>query len=353
MSWEAFLDGRVSLFSGDVLSGLASMASDSVDCVVTSPPYWNLRDYGCEGQIGLEPTLGEHLQVMVGVFREVRRVLKPTGTVWLNYGDTYASKPNGTPAAIAKARGRDDRSFRDKPGSTIGLVGGGYAGVLKPKDLCMLPNRLAIALQDDGWWVRSEIVWAKSNPMPDSAKDRPSVAFEKVWLLSKTGSYFYDSESVRQPSAKRGSAGHLKSGQNSRIHMRQVPREAGRRRQDGNEASAYSESRGLRNYEPAPLAVWEFATSPFRDAHFATFPPELAARAIRAGCPAGGLVLDPFGGAGTTALVAARLGRRSALIELNADYGRMARDRIEAEWRCGRPREVTTAGPLFDAQVGA
>lgn len=210
---------------GDVLAGLARLDDDSVQCVVTSPPYWGLRDYGVAGQLGMEPTLAEHIQAMVAVFREVRRVLRPDGTVWLNYGDCYATTPNGRRADEVNAGGKDDRTFRDKPFSTVGPVfvqcpadatpgrngkeayrpghGGRVVagGFLKPKDLCMVPNRLAIALQDDGWWVRSEIVWSKPNPMPDSVKDRPGIAHEKVFLLTKSARYFYDAEAVREPAA--------------------------------------------------------------------------------------------------------------------------------------------------------
>lgn len=323
------LDGRLTLHIADVETALSAMPADSVDCVVTSPPYWGLRDYGVPGQIGLEPTLAEHLTVMVRVFDGIRRVLKPSGTLWLNYGDCYAAKVNGTPAAVVKERGRDDRAFRDKPFSTIGAIGDG-SGTLKPKDLCMIPNRLAIALQDAGWFVRSEIIWGKSNPMPDSAKDRPATAHEKIFLLTKAQRYAYDCEAVRQ-----------------------VPKDSGARRENASEASAYSGSRNLRNYEPAPLSVWEFATSPFREAHFATFPPELAARAIMAGAPSGGVVLDPFGGAGTTALVALRLGRNAQLIEINPDYAALAQRRIEDEWGQGGPREVVPPGPLFASLTGA
>jgi len=180
----------VKILIGDVREQLRGLPADHVDCVVTSPPYWGLRDYGVAGQIGLEPTLGEHLAVMVDVFNEVRRVMKPTATLWLNYGDCYATSPNGRSAAATKAAGNDDRTFRDKPFSTIG-------GTLKAKDLCMIPNRLAIALQDAGWWVRSEIVWGKPNPMPDSSgKYRPSTAHEKIFMLAKSSKYFYDAEAV-------------------------------------------------------------------------------------------------------------------------------------------------------------
>jgi DNA modification methylase len=200
------------IITADVLDGLARLPDESVHCVVTSPPYWGLRNYEVAGQMGCEPTLGEHIAAIVDMFREVRRVLRRDGTVWLNYGDCYATAPNGRRAAEVKALGADDRTFRDKPFSTVGPVydpgggqkGGGWrgankanshspggrivaGGVLKPKDLVMMANRVAIALQDDGWWVRSEIVWDKKNPMPESIRDRPGTAHEKVWLLAKSG----------------------------------------------------------------------------------------------------------------------------------------------------------------------
>ncbi len=431
-----FLDGRVALWLGDVRAALAAMAPDSVDCVVTSPPYWGLRDYGVTGQIGLEPTLGEHLAVMVEVFELVRRVLKPSGTLWINYGDCYATTPNGRSAAAVKALGSDDRTFRDKPFSTIG-------GGLKPKDLCMVPNRLAIALQEAGWWVRSEIVWAKPNPMPESIRDRPATAHEKIFMLSRSERYWYDAEAVRQTRASDEDANGFRGGSyvggepgkrvntgNRRLpvpagwsngegthdtlrhnrgdrgrstHGRHTlgdaipegerrscrkyegedngggvhpphrglqqardawklrasdvaaPRHAGGINHTGIEDVPRG-SRNLRNYEPAPVAVWPIATRPFKEAHFATFPPELAERCILAGCPHGGLVLDPFGGAGTTALAALRHGRHAALIELNPEYAAIARARIESEWmgederrRVRAARDMpSTLGGLFD-----
>jgi DNA modification methylase len=348
---------------GDVREQLRLLPADSFDCVVTSPPYWGLRDYGVDGQIGLEPTLGEHLAVMVDVFREVRRVLKPTGTLWLNYGDCYATTPNGRSAADTKATGNDDRTFRDKPFSTIG-------GALKAKDLCMIPNRLAIALQEDGWWVRAENVWGKNNPMPDSAgRYRPSTSHEKVFLLTKTGKSFYDWEEVAQPASAstharlsqdvqnqvgstRANAGGKTNGNMKAVRGRQthgrhtlgdaLP-EAQRRKVAGegsgiknNESmdaalAIMPETRFLRNFEPAPLAAWVISTQPFREAHFATFPPELVERCLKAGCPAGGSVLDPFGGAGTTALVADQMQLDATIIELNPDYVHIAVKRIEAD----------------------
>ncbi len=233
---ERFLNDRVVQYCGDAYKVLRTLPSDFFDCVVTSPPYWGLRDFHIEGQLGLESSLGEHIAAMVAVFDQVRRVLKPSGTLWLNYGDCYASTPNGRSAADTKAAGNDDRTFRDKPISTVGPIyppdmewrglplGRIHAGaVLKPKDLCMVPNRLAIALQEDGWWVRSEIVWGKPNPMPDSrGKYRPSIAHEKVFLLAKSGKHYYDAESVALPCISTAVAG------------------------------APAETRYLRNYEEAP-----------------------------------------------------------------------------------------------------
>jgi DNA modification methylase len=325
-----------------------------VDCVVTSPPYWGLRDYGVAGQIGMEATLDEHLDVMVHVFDAVRRVMRPEATLWLNYGDCYATTPNGRRAADVKTAGNDDRTFRDKPFSTIG-------GVLKRKDLCMVPNRLAIALQADGWWVRSEIIWGKPNPMPDSSgRYRPSTAHEKIWLLTKSASSYYDSEAARMPAAEsslqrwaqdvaaqKGST-RANGGRKTNGPMRAVGDGSRSDKQRGHsrrhagfndrwdqmsKAEQQANGRLLRNYEPdlsaiVPPEVWEIATLGFAGAHFATFPPALVAPCIMAGCPEGGMVLDPFGGAGTTGLVADRLGRDAILIELSPDYAEIAERRL-------------------------
>ena len=344
----------VSILIGDVRDELAKLPDNSIDCCVTSPPYWGLRDYGVAGQIGMEPTLAEHLAVMVAVFDDVRRVLKPEGSLWLNYGDCYATKPNGRSAADTKAAGNDDRTFRDKPFSTVG-------GTLKPKDLCMIPNRLAIALQDAGWWVRSEIVWGKPNPMPDSSgRYRPSTAHEKIWLLTKSAKSHYDALAVRMPSSGENSAGFPGSdgdGIRKRTTVGNiVDKLRGHSRRDAgfndrwdqmSKEEQCGQGRLLRNYEPdispiVPPEVWQIATSGFSDAHFATFPPALVAPCLLAGCPVGGIVLDPFGGAGTTGLVADRMQRDAILIELNPEYAAMAQARIDAD-----------RGALLDAMEAA
>lgn len=308
----------VRLFEGDSLGILRNMASESVDCVITSPPYWGLRDYGVDGQLGMESTLSEHIENLVILFREVRRVLALNGTCWLNYGDCYATQRNGRSAADTKTVGNDDRTFRDKPFDTIKGAG------LKSGNLCLIPERLAIALQMDGWIVRSRVVWGKRNTKPDSSgRFRPSYNHEMIWMLSKQMPCYYDAAAVRQPTAA-----------STRARLAQdVASQLGSYRQPGKtngpfKAVGNTDTRLLRAYEAAETEVWEMATASFRDAHFATFPPELVRRCILAGCPEGGIVLDPFMGAGTTALVARELGRSSIGIELNSDYINIARNRL-------------------------
>ena len=344
----------VKILVGDVLERLAELSDESVHCVVTSPPYWGLRDYGVSGQLGLEPTLGEHLEIMVKVFAGVRRVMRPDATLWLNYGDCYATSVNGKTHLQDDARVRspnDDRTFTDKPMSTVG-------GVLKPKDLCMIPNRLAIALQEDGWWVRSEIIWAKPNPMPESVQDRPTSAHEKIWLLSKSQRYYYDADAVRTKLAPKtlttegtvraqiedDGSGKVKKANMGGMVRKPDPRGANLKNVWHDKQSGHSRRHAGFNErwdqmtpdEQQALGanlrnVWDIATKPFPDAHFATFPPQLAEACIKAGCPEGGTVLDPFGGSGTTGLVADRLKRDAILIELNPEYAAMAERRIKGD----------------------
>lgn len=375
---------------GDCRELLKAMPDESVHCVVTSPPYWGLRDYGVAGQLGMETSLQEHINVMVGVFREVRRVLRKDGTVWLNYGDCYATSPNGRSAAATKALGNDDRTFRDKPFSTIGpidpaphgkrvtsrtkradtdVAGWGHrddsirwrgGGVLKPKDLCMIPNRLAIALQDDGWWVRSEIIWHKPNPMPESTRDRPTSAHEKMFLLTKSPKYYYDADAVRtpakSPTTKKPDGWNTSPGAHGSFHPegREKGESVDKQRGHGRRHAGFNDRwdaipRQEQQSKGANLRnVWSIPPHPFREAHFATFPPALVEPCIKAGCPVGGVVLDPFGGAGTVGLVAESLGRDSILLELNSDYAALSRRRIDAAAKAPtRVKKTLPPMPLF------
>jgi DNA modification methylase len=312
--------GMVTLRVGDVLAQLRALPSDSVNCVVTSPPYWGLRDYGVAGQIGLEPSLEEHIAVLVAVFEEVRRVLKPTGTLWLNYGDCYASAPNGRSAAATKAAGRDDRTFRDKPFSTVG-------GIFKEKDLLLIPHRLAIALHAAGWWLRNDIVWDKPNPMPSSVKDRLAVRKEYIFLLTKSARYDFDAEAIKEPTV--GAA----KGDNPNSSRYNFARKGAKWAEGPGQKPQFRPDRpatGRTSDKKLKGDVWRVAIAAYPGAHFATFPPKLIEPCILAGCPVGGVVLDPFFGAGTTGLVAARLGRNAIGIELSETYAIDARARLEA-----------------------
>ena len=298
----------INYINADVLDGLGRLLDESVQSVVTSPPYWGMRDYGVDGQIGLEPDLDSHINHLVLVFRAVRRILREDGVLWLNYGDCYACTPNGRKAVDIV---NDDRGFVDKPFSTV-------HGCFKAKDLIPASWRLAIALQEDGWWLRSANIWAKTNPMPESAKDRPTVAHEYVFMLTKASKYQYFHEAVRQPSTGRAYSFRR---ENSKRGVAQVGQYNGTHRPDRKDGYVGDGKRGLRS-------VWEFKTEPFKEAHFATFPPKLVETCLLASTKEGDHVLDPFGGAGTTGLVAERLRRNCTLIELNQDYLEIAKKRI-------------------------
>lgn len=296
----------VTILQGDVTKQTATLPDESVNCVVTSPPYWGLRDYGVPGQLGLEPTLDEYVERMVEVFRGVWRALRDDGTLWLNMGDSYATGTNAK-----RNPGNGDCASRTSRNSSVRRHPDG----LKAKDLIGQPWRLAFALQADGWYLRSDIIWHKPNPMPESCRDRPTKSHEYVFLLTKKPRYYYDHEAVKEPQSAVSIARRKRArrtpyaapGQTTHTGLgRPVPENATRNRRD----------------------VWTIPTQAFRGAHFATFPEKLVEPCIKAGCPKGGMVLDPFAGSGTVGVVAERLGRHSVLVELNPEYVDLIKKRV-------------------------
>jgi DNA modification methylase len=294
---------------GDSLEVLKTLPDESIHCCVTSPPYYALRDYGVSGQIGLEETPETYIARLVGVFREVRRVLRDDGTLWVNIGDSYARGfGGGSPGEKSET---NVGSFQNRK---LGKVPQG----MKAKDLIGIPWMLAFALRADGWYLRSEIIWHKPNPMPESVKDRPTKAHEQVFLFSKSERYFYDADGIREPYTEK--RGGIVIGRG--IH--------GSSKARGNDLSAiggFPQTHEGRNRR----SVWTITPKPYREAHFATFPVELPEICIKAGSPEGGLVLDPFSGAGTTGIAAVKNGRSYVGIELNPDYAEMSNRRYQAE----------------------
>lgn len=306
----------VSILIGDCRDRMRAMEPGSVQCCVTSPPYFGLRDYGHAGQIGLEATPDEFVAAMVEVFREVRRVLADDGTVWLNLGDSYARGFGGGSPGDKSAT--NVGSFKDRTASKI-------PDGLKGKDLIGIPWMVAFALRADGWFLRQDIIWAKPNPMPESVTDRCTKAHEYVFLLSRSGRYYYNDKAVAEPLQGEPHAPGNKGAPTVK-EIRGANAAKGMSGQYAEPERVWSAD-GLRNKR----SVWTVATQPFKEAHFATYPPALIEPCILAGCRAGGTVLDPFGGAGTTGLVADRLGRNAVLIELNPAYAEIARNRIVSE----------------------
>jgi len=348
---------RNKIYLGNALSILQSFPAESIDCCITSPPYWGLRDYGTakweggevncdhtinhysdtlkpncprpfrgdkslcikcgakriDAQLGLEKTPEEYVSKMVEVFREVKRVLKKEGTLWLNLGDSYASQPSGS-------RKKGDLSYFNEEAEGIGRPNKIVKG-LKPKDLVGIPWRIAFALQADGWYLRQDIIWSKPNPMPESVTDRCTKSHEYVFLLAKSPKYFFDNEAIKEPYTQpmnRWGGQKLKADGKSTWDK-------------GTGQSTYRE----RDMRPNPngrnkRSVWIITTkpNPIRGVHFATFPEDLIRPMILAGCPERGIILDPFIGSGTTAVVAQKLGRDYLGIELNPDYIKMAEKRL-------------------------
>lgn len=346
----------VTIRHGDCREVLRTMPDQSVHCCVTSPPYFGLRDYGVAGQIGLEPTPDQFVAEMVAVFREVRRVLRDNGTLWLNLGDSYAASGRGgnpdDSAHQKQSSNRGSRQFFQEGIVDAGAIGRKWvkppAGY-KQKDLIGIPWLVAFALRADGWYLRQDIIWSKPNPMPESVQDRCTKSHEYIFLLSKSRRYHYDADAIAEglaeASVDRLSQPTIAQQQgNSRVPGKTngSMKAVAKRSKDGDEDSRNPGSRphSLSEFEAKSgreypkrnkRSVWEVTTQPFSEAHFATFPPALIEPCIKAGCPAGGVVIDPFGGAGTTGMVADRLGRDAILIELNPEYAAIAERRITGD----------------------
>ncbi len=334
---------------------MRTLPDESVNCIVTSPPYWGLRDYGSPGQLGLEPTFAEFLAHMVEIFEECRRVLRKDGTMWVNMGDSYSSGGRGSHGSLTDKQASNSASRGvprpNSPASAKNLIG--------------QPWRLAFALQDAGWILRSDIIWHKPNPMPESVTDRPTRAHEYVFLLVKSKKYWYDADAIRTvPSPETKQLSHdtmdykrrdkyktpdgWDTGEGAHGSIHRNGREKGLTASErfGGPNSGFRKKQCPNNTQPTekPVegryegfqganarTVWTIPTQGYPDAHFATFPEELPKRCILAGCPEGGTVLDPFAGSGTTLAVAIRLGRKAVGIELNPEYIELARKRIAAE----------------------
>lgn len=304
---------KIDILIGDCLDMMATLPDESVDMCVTSPPYWGLRDYGGgENQLGLEETPQQYVDNMVKVFREVKRVLKPKGTLWLNLGDSY----NGSGGA-----GGDYNEGGIKHGQP--KYGKKNASTLKPKDLVGIPWMVAFALRADGWYLRQDIIWAKPNCMPESVKDRCTKNHEYIFLLSKSKDYFYDNEAIKEDTVTKADK--------NKSAFAYADNEDWAKDKD---VSRISKAKGIadartKNYAKRnKRSVWWVGPKPFPEAHFAVFPIELIEPCVLAGSPVGGTILDPFGGSGTTGIVAMKHGRSAILIELSEKYIEIAEARI-------------------------
>lgn len=326
----------VQIIQGDAYEVMSRMDRGSIQCCVTSPPYWGLRDYGVDGQIGLEETPEEYVETVRMIFREVRRLLRDDGTLWLNMGDCYAGGEGGTRDAQRwpKQSRNDHRTTHSRK----------HAG-LKHKNIVGIPWRVAFALQGDGWYLRSDIIWHKPNPMPESMKDRPTKSHEYIFLLTKAARYYYDADAIKEPSSSDSHARYARGRSNDHkwadggLGNQTIAKSFEHMRKPGVTPKAAASGSGIKNNESFSAAVkdvvedrnkrtvWTVPTYPYPGAHFATFPPNLIRPCILAGCPQGGTVLDPFAGSGTTGMVAEEAGRNSILIELNPEYCEMAKRR--------------------------
>lgn len=308
------------ILTGDCREVLKTLPDNHFHTCVTSPPYFGLRDYGVDGQVGLEKTPEDFVNELVDVLRGVRRVLRDDGTLWLNLGDTYNNNPS-TSQIPKREQGNGSGAFQipgehqiqarpARPNKAQPLIEQG----IKKKDLIGIPWRVAFALQNDGWYLRQDIIWHKPNPMPESVRDRCTKSHEYIFLLSKSPQYFFDNGAIKEPSVTNDKRRPHGRGQES----------VGGRPASGARGDSPTHDPSKRNRR----SVWTVTTKPFKGAHFATFPPELIEPCILAGCPEGGNVLDPFNGAGTTGLVSLKHNRNYVGIELNPEYAEMSEHRL-------------------------
>ena len=306
------------IINSDALHALRELPGESVNCCVTSPPYYGLRDYGNDAQIGREETPEQYIERLTEVFRELNRVLRPDGTFWLNIADTYC----GTGS---KAGHADPKNPKGRNGQQVAL--NHKAPGCKQKDLIGIPWLLAFALRRDGWYLRSDIIWQKNNPMPESCKDRPTRCYEHIFLLTKSKKYYYDAAAIAEPIAP-ATAARYKGGRSAKSkYAEEVPGQG--------KVQGLNRARSGGYYDDALIPqfrnkrdIWLINTVPYKGGHCAAYPPKLAETCILAGCPKGGIVIDPFLGSGTTAAVAKSLDRHYIGIELNAEYCALARARI-------------------------
>lgn len=316
-------DVDFTLYHGDALEVLRELPAESVNAIVTSPPYYLLRDYDVDGQIGEEDTLGEYVEALVAVFREARRVLRDDGTCWINLGDTYTAQSRGGGHAHSSTLEGGGPAWQERVAVTRSRLN--RAAGCKPKDLMLVPFEVARALRDDGWWLRQVVIWDKPNPIPESAKDRPTTSHEYVLLLAKSRRYWYDADAIAEPATW------------ERWGAQTMTKDVvGKARMVKNRLSKSEIAKSVAKTTRNARSVWRIVCAQFDGDHAAVMPDELAARCIRAGCPEGGVVLDPFGGAGTTALAARALNRRSVLIELSVKScaitaGRLSQQSMLAE----------------------
>ena len=312
------------ILHGDSVEVLRRIPAETVHCCVTSPPYYGLRDYGIDGQIGREETPDRYIENLAAVFREVWRVLRPDGTLWVNIADSYAGSGKGWTGHNGIGNQEKRQGFK----SGNALIPDGC----KEKDLIGIPWLLAFALRNDGWYLRNAVIWEKGNAMPESVKDRLTRSYEYVFLFAKSKKYYYDAAAIAEPTMA-ATTERMKRGRGQHKYADGTP---------GQKAQTINRPRAAGAIQDAYIPVfrnkrdvWKINTVPYGGAHFAAFPPKLAETCILAGCPPGGIVLDPFFGSGTAGLVAKQTGRQYIGIDINAEYCRLAAERINGAAKGG------------------